>query len=166
MALFLLIVFSMLLVIAPVMALRPSPRERRLARLREVARQHRVKVRPILLRQHPQFSVTLERNPHLANSNWSSYELVADEEQRGPSISGQWIQRKTPEGRYVWESVDVRQKTTPVVEAVLAQWEQRQQPDFLSLTLGPRSVALVWNENGDTAEAEAVCRLLNELMQA
>lgn len=166
MELFLLIGFALLLVIGPVMALRPSPRERRLARLREVAQQHRVKIQPIGLRQHPQFSATLERNPHLANFSWSGYQLVAEEGQRGPSINGQWIQRRNAEGRYLWESVDVRQKTTPVVDAVLARWEQAQRPDFLSLTLGPRSVTLVWNEQGDTAEAEAVCQLLAELMNA
>lgn len=162
----LLIVFALLVILGPIFALRPSPRDKRLGRLREVAMKHRVKVQPLLLRNHHQFSATLERNPHLGDFGWSSYQLVAEEGQLGPSIKGQWVQRKTSEGRLVWESVDVRQKTTPVVDEVLAQWEQSQKPDFLSLELGPRSVTLVWNEIGDTAEAEAVCELLSKLMEA
>ena len=166
MEIFLLVGFALLLVIGPIMALRPSPRERRLGRLRAVTQQHRVKVKPLLLRQNPQFSGTLERNPHLANFSWSAYQLVADEGQTGPSIFGQWIQRRTSEGRFVWESVDVLQKTNPAVDAVLARWEQAQQADFLSLELGPRSVTVVWNEKGDADEAEAVCKLLEDMMQA
>lgn len=165
MEIFLLVGFVLLLVIGPVMALRPSPRERRLGRLRAVTQQHRVKVQPMLLRKNPQFSATLERNPHLANFSWSGYQLVADEGQTGPSITGQWVQRRTSEGRFVWESVDVLQKSIPAVDAVLARWEQTQQSDFLSLQLGPRYVTVVWNEKGDADEAEALCKLLEDLMQ-
>jgi hypothetical protein len=166
MEIFLLIGFVMLLILGPVMMLRPSPRERRLARIRQVAQQYRVKVQPLLLRQDTQFSPVLERNPHLADFSWSRFQRIADEGQSGPSLHGKWIQRKIPQGRFVWESADVRQKTNPAIDAVLAQWEQAQQPDFLALELGPRSVSIVWNEKGDSAEAEALCQLIEQLLKA
>ena len=97
---------------------------------------------------------------------WSRYQLVGNENQTGPSIKGTWVQRKTPEGRLVWESQDVRQQSNAVIDAVLARWEQAQQPDFLALELGPRSVSIVWNEKGDSAETEALCLQLEELMTA
>jgi hypothetical protein len=162
----LLIMLVLAVILGPILALRPSPRDRRLGRLRAVALKYRVKVQPLLLRNNTQFSATLERNPHLGDYGWSGYQLVAEEGQVGPSVKGQWVQRKTSEGRLVWESEDVRQKTTPLVDEVLAQWEQAQQPDFLSLELGPRSVTLVWNEKGESADAEAVCQLLQKLMTA
>lgn len=164
MELLLIIGFAMLLIVGPVLMLRPSPRDRRLARIRLVAQQRRVNVQPIVLSRDPVFSRTLERNPHLPDSGWSRYQLVAADDQRGPSIHGKWIQRKFPGGRILWESESVRQVSCAAIDDLLARWEQAQQPDFLALELGPRSVAIVWNEKGDAPEVEAVCQQLQQLM--
>ena len=64
----------------------------------------------------------------------------------------------------MWEAQDIRQTPVPAVDALLARWQAAQSPDFLALELGPRSVTLVWNEKGDVAEVEAVCRQLQELL--
>ena len=164
MTIWIIIAVSMLFIVGPILMLRPSPRERRLARIRQLAQQQRVDIKPIFLRRDPVYAATLERNPHLADHDWARYQLVAEEKQTGPSIKGKWIQRKTPEGQLVWEAQDIRQTPVPAVDALLARWQAAQSPDFLALELGPRSVTLVWNEKGDVAEVEAVCRQLQELL--
>lgn len=164
MAIWIIIAVSMLFIVGPILMLRPSPRERRLARIRQLAQQQRVNIQPIFLRRDPVFSATLERNPHLAEHSWARYQRVAEENQTGPSIKGKWVQRRTPEGQLVWEAQDIRQTSAPAIDAVLARWQQEQKPDFLALELGPRSVTLVWNEKGDVAEVEAVCQQLRELL--
>ena len=166
MKLLMIIGLAMLFIVGPILMLRPSPRERRLARIRLLAQQRRVRVQTLFLRKDAHYSATLERNPHLGDFTWSRYQLVGNENQTGPSIKGTWVQRKTPEGRLVWEAQDVRQQSNAVIDAVLARWEQAQQPDFLALELGPRSVSIVWNEKGDSAETEALCLQLEELMTA
>lgn len=166
MKLFLIIGLAMLFILGPILMLRPSPRERRLARIRQVAQQHKIKVQPLFLRSDPVFGATLERNLHLDDYSWSRYQLVAEENQTGPSIKGKWIQRKTPEGKLVWESADVRQQSNLVIDAVLTQWDQLQRPDFLALELGPRSASIVWNEKGEEAETQALCQQLEQLLQA
>jgi len=164
MKLLLIIGLAMLFIVGPVLMLRPSPRERRLARIRLLAQQQRIKVQPLYLRRDPVFSQTLERNPHLPDAGWSRYQLVAAENQTGPSIKGKWIQRRTPEGQLVWEAQDIRQQSCAVIDALLNQWQQAQQPDFLALELGPRSVAIVWNEKGDAPEVEALSQQLQQLL--
>lgn len=164
MTIWIIIAVSMLFILGPILMLRPSPRERRLALIRQLAQRQRVNIQPIFLRSDPVFSVTQERNPHLAEYSWARYQLVADENQTGPSIKGKWVQRRTPEGPLVWEAQDIRQQSVPAIDALLARWQQEQKPDFLALELGPRSVALVWNEKGEAAEVEAVCQQLRELL--
>lgn len=164
MTIWIIIAVSMLFIVGPILMLRPSPRERRLARIRQVAQQHRVKIQPLFLRRDPVYAATLERNLHLADHDWARYQLVAEENRTGPSIKGKWVQRKTPQGQLVWEAQDIRQVSVPAVDALLARWQQEQKPDFLALELGPRSASLVWNEKGDLAEVEAVCQQLQELL--
>lgn len=162
---FLIIALAALVVISPILMLRPSQRERRLTRIRQLAREQRVQVQPLFLRRDPHYSATLERNLHLDGFSWARYQLVADEKQTGPSVKGVWVQRKTPEGTLVWEPRDIRQVSHPAVDALLANWSHAQKPDFLALELGPRSVSILWNEQGDTAEAGALCQQLQSLLQ-
>lgn len=164
MTVWVIIAVSMLFIVGPVLMLRPSPRERRLARIRQVAQQQRVEVQPVFLRRDPVFSATLARNPHLESRDWARYRRVATASQTGPAIHGRWIQRKTPEGVLVWEPQDVRQRPVPAVEALLARWQTEQCVDFLAVELGPRNVSLVWSEQGDVAEVEAVCHQLDTLL--
>ena len=163
---YVLIAFVMLLVIGPVLMLRPTEREKRQMRLRECARSHQVTVQPLFLRRNKQYSGLLERNPHLEEYHWFRYQLVAKEEQTGPAIKGEWVQRKTREGKLIWEPRDIQQPSSDVVDRLLQQWHAQQSVDFLSLELGPRSVTIVWNERGDLAEAEALCTELSALIEA
>lgn len=164
MAFWIIIALSMLFIIGPILMMRPSPRERRLARIRQVAQQHGVDIQVMFLSRNELYAATLERNPHLGDYDWARYQKIAAENQTGPSVKGKWVQRKTSEGKLVWEAQDIRQVPVPAVDAILARWYAAQSPDFLALELGPRSASLVWNEKGDVAEAEAVCQQLQELL--
>ena len=163
---YVLIIFVMLMVIGPILMLRPTDREKRQMRLRECAREHNVTVQPLSLSRNPRYSGLLERNPHLDDHHWYRYQLVAKEGQTGPSAKGEWIQRKTREGELVWEAKDIHQSSPDNVRIVLQQWQAQQTVDFLSLELGPRSVSIVWNERGDRAEAEALCERLLSLLES
>ena len=166
MKIFLIIGFAMLAVISPILMLRPSKREQRLGRMHQLAVQQGVRVQPLVLRRDPQYSATLERNLHLDNLRWARYKLMAAEDQTGPAIKGSWVQRKTTEGKLVWEARDIRQQSNPVIDALLKQWDDAQTPDFLALEMGARQVAIVWSEQGDAAEAEALCQHLHALLQS
>ncbi len=166
MKLFLIVGLAMLFIAGPILMLRPSPRERRLARIRLVAQQQRVKVQPIFIRKDTVYSSTLERNPHLDGYSWCRYQLVAEENQTGPSVKGKWIQRKTPAGQLVWEPQDVKQASNAVVDALLERWVQAQSVNFLALELGPRSASILWNESGEVPEVESLCQQLQQLLTA
>lgn len=157
---YLIIGLAMLFILGPVFMLRPSARERRLARIRQRALAEHVVISPISLTRDTKFNAQLQRNPHIDGHRWYRYQLVAREDQTGPSVKGEWLQRKTRDGTLVWESSDVTLTAPPAVQALIEQWQQQQTEDFLALELGPRSAAIVWNERGDEAE---VTQLLDDL---
>ncbi|MBA57333.1 MAG: hypothetical protein CMK89_23035 [Pseudomonadales bacterium] len=161
---YLIIGLAMLFILGPVFMLRPSARERRLARIRQRAMADHVVISPISLNRDKKFSTLLQRNPHIDVYRWYRYQLVAREDQVGPSVKGEWLQRKTREGNLVWETSDVKIKTPRAVEQIIEGWQQQQTEDFLALELGPRSVAIVWNERGDLAEVETLLENLKQLL--
>lgn len=163
---YIIIGVAMLFILGPIFMMRPSPRERRLARIRQYATAQKVSVNPVSLQKDDKFGRLLERNPHINQHQWFRYQLVAEENQSGPSVKGEWFQRKTKEGPLVWESRDVRQQTPAAVQQMLEQWQEHQSVQFLYVQLGPRSVSIVWNERGDLPEVEALCQQLHELMEA
>ena len=161
---YLIIGLAMMFIVGPVLMLRPSPRERRQTRIRQHALAQKVAISPISLQRNEKYNRLLQRNPHIENHHWSRYQLVAEEDQTGPSVKGEWVQRKTKEGSLVWEASDVRQTTPPQVAQLLQHWQQNQIGDFLQLELGPRQVAIVWNERGDLEQVKALCEQLQGLM--
>ena len=161
---YLFIGLAMLFILGPILMLRPTPRERRQARIRQYALSHKVAVSPISLKRNEKFNRLLQRNPHIENHHWCAYKLVAEEDQTGPSVKGEWLQRKTKEGTLVWEPVDVMQNTPPLVAQLLQQWQDSQTEDFLQLELGPRQVVVVWNERGDIDQVTVLCEQLKRLM--
>ncbi len=163
---YLIIGLAMLFILGPIFMLRPSPRDRRLARVRQHAMTQKVVVSPISLRKSEKFQRLLERNPHIDGYQWFRYQVVAEENQTGPSVKGEWVQRKTKDGSLVWEASDVRQQTPAVVAELIEQWQQNQSMEFLQVELGPRNAAIIWNEQGDLPEVEALCQQLHSLMVA
>jgi hypothetical protein len=161
---YVIIAVAMLFILGPVLLLRPSPRERRQARIRQRAMADKVRISPISLTRNKKFNALRERNPHIEDFQWSRYQLVAEEGHTGPSVRGEWLQRKTREGQLVWEPADVRQQTPQAVADLLAEWSAKQAKDFLVLELGPRSVSIVWNERGDVAEMDMLCNWMKRLM--
>lgn len=160
-----LIVFVVLLIVGPILMLRPTPRERRETRIREQAMKNQVTIQPISLQRNKKFNALLQRNPHIDEHHWYRYQMIAKDDKTGPNTKGEWVQRKAKGGELVWESVDVHQSTPKLVASTLLQWHQQQCVDFLSLELGPRSVSIIWNERGDRSESEALCTLLKSLME-
>ena len=161
---YLIIGLAMLFILGPVFMLRPSARDRRLARIRQRAMADHVLVSPISLLKDKKFNAQLQRNPHIDVYRWFRYQLVAREDQTGPSVKADWLQRKNREGQLVWDTADVKITTPPAVAQIIADWQQRQTEDFLALELGPRSAAIVWNEQGDLAEVEALLEHLKQLL--
>lgn len=161
---YLIIGLAMLFILGPVFMLRPSARDRRLARIRQRALADGVVISPISLTRDKKFNALLQRNPHVDVYRWFRYQLVATDNQTGPSVKGAWLQRKTREGSLVWESADVKLKTPAEVQALIDEWQQQQTEDFLALELGPRSASMVWNERGDEAEADKLVQSLKRLL--
>jgi hypothetical protein len=161
---YLIIALAMLFILGPVFMLRPSARERRQARIRQQALAQQVVITPISLKTDRKYNALLQRNPHIDDFRWYRYQLVAGENQLGPSVKGDWLQRKTREGHLVWECSDVKMTTPHGVDYLIQQWQQGQAEDFLAIELGPRSAAIVWNERGDLPEVEVLLDNLKSLL--
>lgn len=161
---YVIIALAILFILGPVLMLRPSARERREARIRQRAMGESVLISPISLIRDKKFNALLQRNPHIDDFRWMRYQMVATEKQTGPSVKGEWLQRKTRDGQLVWEPTDVKQKAPVEVQQLIEQWQQQQAEDFLALELGPRSVSIVWNERGDLPEVEALLEHLKRLL--
>lgn len=161
---YVIIALAMLFILGPVLMLRPSARERREARIRQRAMADKVLISPISLARDKKFNALLQRNPHINDFRWYRYQMVATEKETGPSVKGEWLQRKTRDGQFVWEPTDVKVQAPNAVQQLIEQWQQRQAEDFLSLELGPRSVSIVWNERGDLAEVETLLEQLKALL--
>jgi len=151
---------AILMMLGPVLMLRPTERERREARIRQRALAEHVVISPISLKTDKKYNALLQRNPHIDQCRWHRYQLVAQEDQVGPSVKGDWLQRKTRDGQLVWEPSDPRLQMPPALADLIGRWQQEQQGDFLAIELGPRSVSIIWNEKGDLPQVE---QLLDQL---
>lgn len=161
----LFIVLAMVLMVGPIMWLRPNKRQRRLASLRQAAFSTGANCFPINIQKDAFYSKTLARNPHLDQQRWVRYEWVADDEDSGPSQKERWVQRRDlQDGTLLWESGSVQSVETRPIAALLTEWREHQDSRFLSLELGPRSVAIVWDEQGDSAELEAMASHVKALL--
>lgn len=161
---YVIIALAILFILGPILMLRPTARERREARIRQRAMADNVVISPVSLTRDKKFNALLQRNPHIDAFRWYRYQMVAAENQTGPSVKGEWLQRKGRDGALVWDTADVKVKAPEAVLALLAQWQQQQSEDFLALELGPRSVSIVWNERGDLAEVEILLQNLKTLL--
>lgn len=161
---YIIIAVAMLFIIGPIITMRPSAKERRQARIRQQALSRGVSITPISLKTNKKFNHWLQRNPHIEKYHWFRYQLVAKEDESGPSVKGEWMQRMNRDGQLVWDPTDIKQHTPALVADVVQGWQAQQAEDFLQLELGPRSVTIVWNERGDLVEAEALCDLLAKLL--
>ena len=154
---YLIIFFAMVLVIGPVLWLRPSKRERELAAMRQQAILTGAKIHPMNIRRDQVYSRVLERNPHLGDETWVRYQWIAKEDETGPDIKDSWVQRKDKEQGLVWESRSIKSVENEAIEAILNPWRNHSDGRFLALELGPRNVAIVWNERADSEELKQLC---------
>lgn len=160
----LLIGLAMVMIAGPIMWLRPNKRERRLANMRQQAFMTGGKCHPINIRKDSFYQKTLARNPHLADYPWIRYEWVANEQQTGPEVKDRWVQRRTQEGELVWEPNVVTSQEYPALTNMLKPWRDQQDGRFLSVELGPRSVAVVWTEQGDQETVDNLAQQVQTLL--
>lgn len=160
---YVIIIAVTLLVIGPVFWLQPSKRERELSAMRQAAIVDGVRIQPVFIRKDPVYSATLARNPHLDNHTWVRYQWLAREDETGPAISETWVQRKDREKGLVWEPRKITSPEPEEVAAMLAPWREQQDVRFLALEVGPRNVAVVWNEKTSKDEIMALAAKIREL---
>lgn len=160
---YLFIILAMVLVIGPIFWIRPSPKERRLAKYRALALQNGVKVEPISLVSDQQYAKVAERNLHVSDYKWVRYRRICKEGEVGPDIRGQWTQRKDREGKLLWEPFPVTLEEPAEVAEYLDRWREAQDYRFLALEFGPRTVSVVWTEEGDENELGELFALLEAL---
>jgi len=158
-----IIILAMAMVVGPILWIRPSPKERRIAAFRSIAMGRGVKVEPISLISNTYYKRVSERNLHVADYQWVRYRRIAKKGEVGPSIKGQWTQRKDRSGQLLWEPDPVTLKESEQVTALLSDWRERQDIRFLALELGPRTVSIVWTEQGDEQDVTQIIATLETL---
>ncbi|OUS25599.1 hypothetical protein A9Q99_20655 [Gammaproteobacteria bacterium 45_16_T64] len=163
---YLLIILAMLLVVGPIFWVRPSPKERRIAEFRALAMQRGVKVEPVSLVTDEYYKKVSERNLHVADYQWVRYRRVSKEGKVGPGIRAQWTQRKDREGVFLWEPNPITTSEPDSVSQYLDEWRKAADMRFLGLEFGPRSVSLVWTEEGTKDELIQILTMLETLDNA
>ena len=149
---YLIIILAMAMVIGPVLWVRPSPKERRIAQFRSLAMEAGIKVEPISLMSNEYYQRVSERNLHVANYQWVRYRRISKEGESGSATRGQWTQRKDRQGQLLWEPDPVTLKEPESIKTYIDQWRENQDVRFMALEFGPRTVSVVWAEEGGSVE--------------
>ena len=160
---YLFIILAMAMVIGPIFWIRPSPKERRIASFRSLAMGRGVKVEPLTIATNEYYQRVAERNLHVADYQWVRYRRIAKEGEVGPPIRGQWTQRKDRDGQLLWEPDPVVMAEPEQVTQYLESWRNSQDVRFLALEFGPRTVSVVWTENGDEKDVGRIIEMLEVL---
>jgi len=160
---YLIIILAMAMVIGPIFLVRPTPKERRIAQFRSLAMEAGVKVEPIPLASNEYYRRVSERNLHVADYQWVRYRRISKEGDAGPSIKGQWTQRKDREGQLLWEPDPVTLKEPETIKAYVDIWRENQDVRFLALEFGPRTVSVIWTEEGSAEDVKKLISMLEVL---
>ena len=163
---YLLLIAVAALIIGPILWMRPTAYEKRLSRMRLKARSLNLHLETINMGSDPVYSALALRNPHWPQSGWIRYRLFAANNERGPSHSVAWRQRRDKSGQLVWDEDPVAAVARPATQALLDQWATSQDGRYMALEVGERSVAIVWNEQGDEPEVEQIAVWLREILAA
>lgn len=163
---YLLLVLGIALILGPILWMRPTEREKRLARMRLKARSLQLHVEMVDLDKDPVYSALALRNPHWPKSGWVRYRMFPVGKAKGPSHSAAWRQRRDKSGVLVWDEDPIAVEGRPATQALLDLWNASQDGRYMALEVGERSVAIVWNEEGDIPEVEQIAKWLGEVLQA
>lgn len=164
MMMYLLLIAGASLVLGPIFWMRPTAAERRYSRMRLKARSLNLHVEAVNLTHDPVYSALALRNPHWPKQGWMRYRLFATDKERGPSHMAAWRQRRDKSGQLIWDEDPVAVQASPASQALLDQWSAAQDARYMALEVGGRSVAIVWNENGDEPEVEQIARWLKDVL--
>ena len=162
---YLIIILAMAMVVGPILLIRPSPKERRIAQFRLLAMEAGIKVEPISLTSNEYYQRVSERNLHVADYQWVRYRRISKEGEAGSSIRGQWTQRKDRQGQLLWEPDPVTLKEPESVKVYIDQWRKSQDGRFLAVEFGPRTVSVVWTEEGGVEDVQNLISMLVALGQ-
>ena len=163
---YLIIILAMAMVVGPVLLIRPSPKEKRIAKFRALAMERGIKVEPISLASNEYYKRVSERNLHVADYQWVRYRRISKEGEAGAAVRGQWTQRKDRQGLLLWEPDPVTLAEPEAIKAYIDPWRENQDMRFLALEFGPRTVSVVWTEEGSVGDVEALIAMLESLGQS
>lgn len=163
---YLLLIAGAALILGPIFWMRPTAYEKRQARMRLKARSLNLHVEVVNLTHDPIYSALALRNPHWPQTGWVRYRLFPANNERGPSHSAAWRQRRDKSGQLMWDEDPIAIEARPATKALLDRWSATQDHRYLALEVGERSVAIVWNEEGDEPEVEQVAGWLKEVLEA
>ena len=160
---YLIIILAMAMVVGPVLLIRPSPKEKRIAQFRSLVMGAGIKVEPISLMSNEYYQRVSERNLHVADYQWVRYRRISKEGEAGSTVRGQWTQRKDRQGLLLWEPDPVTLTEPEVIKAYIDQWRESQDIRFLALEFGPRTVSVVWTEEGSVEDVQKLISMLEAL---
>lgn len=150
---YLIALFAALLVLAPLMALLPSPQQRHRARLQRRGLDLGMEVRPGLLPQS-RMSQRLGDAP----SSGAAYRLPA---RLQPQRNGLWCRREDG----CWEN-PLQLPADAEDQAWLESLEQRLPRGVVALEFGAQGITVFWREPGDEAAVERLHAVLYELVES
>lgn len=152
------------LVLGPILWMRPTPREKRLARMRLKARSLNLHLETVGFINDKIYAALSARNPHLPQTGWMRYRLFPQPNERGPSVAAAWRQRRDKSSKLMWDEDPIAIEAKPTTQALLDHWSQQQDARYLALEIGERSVAIVWNEEGDEPEVTQIATWLQTIL--
>lgn len=152
------------LILGPILWMRPTPKDKRLSRMRLKARSLHMQVEAVSLTHDPIYSALALRNPHWPMQGWMRYRLFPLNNERGPSHSAAWRQRRDKSGVLMWDEAPIAIQARPAAQGLLDQWSNTQDGRYLALEIGERSVAIVWNEEGDEPDVERIAACLKGIL--
>jgi hypothetical protein len=161
---YLLLIAGASLILGPIFWMRPTATERRQSRMRLKARSLHLHVEAVSLTHDPVYSALALRNPHWPTTGWMRYRLFAADKEKGPSHQAAWRQRRDKSGQLIWDEDPVAVQASPASQGLLDQWSATQDSRYMALEVGGRSVAIIWNENGDEPEVEQIARWLQAVL--
>lgn len=163
---YLLLIGVAALILGPIFWMRPTVTEKRLSRIRLKARSLQLHVETVHMTTDPVYSALALRNPHWPQSGWMRYRLFPANNERGPSHSAAWRQRRDKSGQLIWDEDPVAVVASAPAQALLDRWSAAQDERYMALEVGERSVAIIWNENGDEPEVEQIAAWLKDVLAA
>ncbi len=169
---YVIIVVAILLVLGPVLWLRPTARERELSQLRQRALQQGLRVQCPAAKQIPWAA----RNPLVNPHRFARYSLGLDADavnaNRWQEWQGTYYQRadwvpanagdSTEVQNRQWQWQEARQQS-PAAQQLLAELEKAPLATVIALECRAQEVAIYWDETGGTTMLNAIGQFMQRL---